>query len=276
MEFFQLDVFADEAYLGNPLAVFPDASSLSAEQMQAIAREMNLSESVFVTGRSGSEYEARIFTPAEELPFAGHPTIGCAWLLLELGAISGDRVTQHTAAGATPLTRVAGDLWFERTGSIGDPDEIDAERVAEALKLTAHDLSLTWDEAGLRPAIADAGVSQLMVPIGDLPTLRNLTSPPPFGDERFMGCYCFTRDGSDIRARGFFQEVGVVEDPATGSAAAGLGLYLDRFVGPVDATIIQGAEIGRRSTIRMRAANGKVSIGGAARLVLKGELQALP
>ena len=275
MEFFQLDVFADEAYLGNPLAVFPEAGGLSTEQMQAIAREMNLSETVFVLSASGSSYESRIFTPAEELPFAGHPTIGCAWLLHELGRIGGDVVTQNTSVGPTPVTRVGDDLWFERTGSVSD-EEVDAGPVATALAVDPADLTLDWDETRLKPTIADAGVPMLMTPVRDLATLQGLRPPAGFDDDKHMGAYCFTRVRDGIRSRGFFPGVGVMEDPATGVAAACLGLYLDEALGGAELTITQGVEMGRRSTIRMRSGSGKVSIGGSSRLVLKGELQALP
>src|SRR5215212_6633987 len=85
VDFVQVDVFADRAFEGNPLAVFPQARALTATQMQSIAREMNLSETSFVTASSGDSYDVRIFTPQEELSFAGHPTIGTAWVLSDLG-----------------------------------------------------------------------------------------------------------------------------------------------------------------------------------------------
>ena len=277
MDLFQLEVFADAAYLGNPLAVFPDAGGLSSDQMQAIAREMNLSETVFVASTEGSEYAVRIFTPSSELPFAGHPAIGCAWLLLELGKVTGDTVTQHSAAGATELSRVGEDLWFERSGQTSAPDsEREVAATARTLGLTPEDLVLDWDGTELRPAISDAGLAQLMVPVRDLATLQAIAVPTAVDDERHMGPYCFTRRDEGIHARGFFPGVGVIEDPATGSAAAGLGIYLDNHVGPVEAVITQGAEMGRRSTIRMKAASGTVSIGGSTRLVMKGSLEALP
>ena len=275
MQFFQLDVFAQLPYTGNPLAVFPDAADLSAAQMQAIAREMNLSESTFVTRASGSEYDVRIFTPAAELPFAGHPTIGTAWLLSHLGLIEGDELTQHSPAGATPLRKEGEDIWFERTGSVGR-DMDDVEELAVPLQLDPGALSIEWDRAVLRPAVTDIGIAQLMVPIADVELLRGMSAPPPLGREGSMGAYCFARSGNEIRARGFFADVGIPEDPATGSAAAGLGLYLGERVGEMETVVVQGVEIGRTSHMRMRAQPGRVAIGGASRLVLDGSLKALP
>src|SRR4051812_18437050 len=101
MDFVQVDVFAEGPFKGNPLAVFPDAGELSVEQMQAIAREMNLSETTFVTAIARESYDVRIFTPQEELPFAGHPTIGTTWVLKDLGFVGGENVRQRSPVGET-------------------------------------------------------------------------------------------------------------------------------------------------------------------------------
>lgn len=94
-----VDVFAREPLAGNALAVFPDAGSVAPVRMQRVAREMNLSEKTFITRVDADAYDVRIFTPAEELPFAGHPTLGTAWTLRHLGILPGDTVTQRSAAG---------------------------------------------------------------------------------------------------------------------------------------------------------------------------------
>ena len=285
MDFYQLDVFADGPYRGNPLAVFPEAAELSKEQMQAIAREMNLSETTFVHATSSDSYNVRIFTPGEELPFAGHPTIGTAWLLRHLGVITADRITQRSPAGETNVT-VAGDrLSFERSGS-SEPDLKDSrttvdEDLARALGLEPNDIGLEAREFGrpgrLMPGYANAGLRQLMVPLRDLDALGRAWPGPGLTDLDAMGTYCFTgTKAGGLRSRGFFPGVGVPEDPATGSAAAALGIYLAARLGDVHLEVVQGVEMGRRSVIELRAREGHVEVGGSCHLIFKGELEALP
>ena len=284
MNFFQVDVFADGPYLGNPLAVFPDAGDLTREQMQSIAAEMNLSETTFVTGTSSDSYEVRIFTPANEMPFAGHPTIGTAWLLLNRGTVKGKRIIQHSGAGETPV-EVDGDLlWMERPGtSEEDLDSRDSgaiEAVATALSIKRDGVGMEARELGrsgrLTPALADAGLLQLMVPVRDIETLQSCC--PPRGLEHLsMGVYCFTASGAGrIRARGLWPGVGITEDPATGSAAAGLGIYLAGRVGDIQLEISQGSEINRPSRIFVNATKERVRVGGRCSLVLEGRLEELP
>ena len=134
VDFLQVDVFADSPYSGNPLAVFPEAGDLSAPQMQAIAREMNLSETSFVTSCGDDSYDVRIFTPEEELPFAGHPTLGTTWVLRRLGRVAGDVVDQRSPAGPTTVTIVDDILWLERGGETeADLEDLDI-RAADRLE----------------------------------------------------------------------------------------------------------------------------------------------
>jgi trans-2,3-dihydro-3-hydroxyanthranilate isomerase len=129
----------------------------------------------------------------------------------------------------------------------------------------------------LKVAASDAGVEQLMVPVRDDSALGRCSPRAELVAVHPMGVYCFTALGEgQIGARGFFPGAGVVEDPATGSAAAGLGLYLGDRVGGGSFEILQGREMGRSSRILMRCERGKVSIGGRCKLVYKGELEALP
>jgi trans-2,3-dihydro-3-hydroxyanthranilate isomerase len=286
LKFLQVDVFAEGPYEGNPLAVFPDSGDLSTVQMQSIASEMNLSETTFVDSYERSSYELRIFTPQEELPFAGHPTIGTAWTLLHLGLISGPELVQRSAAGATKLTRDGDLLWLERTGEAeADSEDTNpgfAAQVATALGVERGEVGLEAREFGrsgrLRPAYSNAGVRQLMVPLKDLDVLGRCT-PRAEGLARLggLGAYCFTASKAGrLRARGFFPGAGVAEDPATGSAAAALGLYLADRMGSVDLEIAQGVEMGRPSRIHLRAGPGVVRVAGRCHLVLKGNLEELP
>ena len=286
MRFFQLDVFAEGPYKGNPLAVYPDAADLSPEQMQAIAREMNLSETTFVTSVDDDGYDVRIFTPKEELPFAGHPTIGTAWLLAHLGTITGEATTQRSAAGATPLTLKDGVWWLERDGSaepdLGDKNPDSSRDLAAALGLDQGEIGLQGREFGrpgqLKPAYSDAGLTQLMVPVKSVDALaRCVPRNDLLKEAAGMGAYCITAERPGyIRARGFWPGVGVDEDPATGSACAALGIYLADRLGDVDLQVMQGVEMGRPSLMRMRASKGHVTIGGDCALIFEGTLQALP
>lgn len=287
MDFYQLDVFADGPYRGNPLAVFPDANGLTREQMQSIAAEMNLSETSFVSATSSDSYTVRIFTPSEELPFAGAPTTGTAWLLRHLGRVTADRVVQHSPAGETPVEAKGDMLWFTRSGTVepdlASTDPSSTAQVAGALGLEAAEVGLEARELGrpgrLEPAYTDIGLRQLMVPVKDLDALGRVVPRPDRlrSLDGSIGAYCFTgyKAGS-LRARGFFPGVGVDEDPATGSAAAGLGIYLADRVGAIELKVLQGVEMGRPSTIGMRAAPGEVSIGGRCELIFAGRLETLP
>ena len=285
MNFLQVDVFTDRAYQGNPLAVFPHAASLSAGQMQSIASEMNLSETTFVMECRKDSYSVRIFTPVEELPFAGHPTIGTAWVLSHLGEIEGKDVDQHSRAGSTPIHREGDVWWFTRGGTAqadletADPDS--SQRLDLAFGLPAGSVGLEAREMGrsgrLRPALSDAGVEQLMIPVKDSRALAACRPVPGLLEEFGWGGYVFTALGAGrLRARGFWPGAGISEDPATGSAAAALGLYLAERVGDVDVAIEQGVEMGRPSLIRMTAQPGSVRVGGRCVLVLRGELEAAP
>ncbi len=286
MNFLQLDVFSDHAYLGNQLAVFPDAGDLTTDQMQQIAKEMNLSETTFVSDVDETGYSVRIFTPGGELPFAGHPTIGTSWVMRHLGWITGDSLVQRCKAGDTPIEWKNGRIWFERTGTTrGDLRDQDASVGAtiagavgvpeDAVFLEARDLGR---HGQLYPAMADTGVEQLLVPVRDLaalesafPNLEHMKKLPG------MGAYCFTAaSAGSIRARFFAPEVGILEDPATGSAAASLGVYLADRIGPIDFEIIQGVEMGRESHIHVEAEEGRVRVGGTCALVFEGEISALP
>ena len=286
MDFLQVDVFAEGPYAGNPLAVFPDAAELSGVQMQAIAREMNLSETTFVTEISSRGYDVRIFTPHSELPFAGHPTIGTAWTLRRLGKWGSDGVLQRSEAGDTPVRTEGEELWFERRGSsepdLGIEDPGISRRIAAALSLEARDIGLEARELGragaLAPAFADAGVRFPIVPLRDVGALQRVqVDPRALRTLDELGAYCFTAlQAGRIRARGFFPAEGIAEDPATGSAAAALGAYLVDRVGPIALEIFQGVEMGRPSRIRMRGDRERIEIGGRCQLVLTGRLEELP
>ncbi len=285
MDFYQVDVFAQGPDSGNPLAVFVEPGDLSARQMQDIATEMNLSETTFVSSHDAGSYDVRIFTPAEELDFAGHPTVGTAWLLRHLEMVTADKIEQRTPAGTT-IVRPADDVvWFERSGSADDDIEAsrpqDLRSIAEGLGLTIGDIGLEARELGrngrLRPAFADAGLRQLMVPLTDIGALGRVRPPHDLDVFENFGAYCFTAAGAGrVRARGLWPGTRIPEDPATGSAAAALGIYLANRLGKIEFEVEQGVEMGRPSRIFVSADQDEVQVGGRCHLVLKGKLESVP
>jgi trans-2,3-dihydro-3-hydroxyanthranilate isomerase len=284
MEFFQVDVFAEAPYRGNPLAVFPHAAGLSVVQMQAIAREMNLSETTFVTSVTDDSYNVRIFTPTDEMPFAGHPTIGTAWVLRHHGVAKGDRLTQRSPIGETAITFEEDLVWLERQGTVEDDleatDPLAVSLIAKSLGIRPNEIGMEARELGrsgrLRPAFSDGGLYQLMVPVKDLDVLGRCTMPADLSMAA-MGVYCFTAtEAGRVRARGLWPGVGVPEDPATGSAGAALGLYLADRVGDIEVEIVQGVEIGRPSRMLVRAGKEGVRVGGRCLPIFTGRLEVLP
>lgn len=295
MDYFVLTVFSDPKTpgdgSGNYLAVFPDPGDLTAEQMQSIAGDLTTpdggrySETTFVTDAKEDSYDVRIFTPEEELPFAGHPTIGTAWLLRDQGRTTADVVTQNSGVGTTVVRELRGHLWLERTGraepDIEDQDPNARDRIARALGLEEHDLNDEAREMGrsglLRPAIAEAGLEMLMVPVRDLKTLQRVNvEVERLAELPAVGAYVFSAvKAGGLRSRGLFPAVGVPEDPGTGSAAAALGLYLDRRIGAVDIEVVQGVEVNRPCYIFVKAAEGVVNVGGHCRLVSQEKLTEL-
>ena len=271
-----VDVFARQRLTGNPLAVFPSAPDLSTELMQAIAREMNLSETTFVHSAEGSRYGMRIFTPGAELPFAGHPTLGTAWVLRDMGSINGGAFIQETPAGETAVAFEGDEVWMDRAGD-GGIDVPDVERAANELGVDAASVGAVWDgpagAAELRPAVADCGIRQLMVPLASLGQLRGIRASDISEPQDTQGAYCFVRTGpNEVAARFFAAGLGVTEDAATGSAAAGLGLYLGQRVGSGRIAISQGDQIGRPSTLQVSFEPGRVRVGGRVEPVARGVL----
>lgn len=296
--FFTLDVFTDTPLAGNQLAVFPDAESIPDDRLQAIAREFNLSETVFVYPPEDSLNTARvrIFTPAVELPFAGHPTIGTAILLAALRrAIKRGgkaHVVLEQGVGAVPVeVRFSGAVptWAQLTAALlpeGGAPAPASLAVAGAISLEPLHL-----DSAMEPAAFSCGVPYLFVPLRDRIALA--AADPDLGAWRVaLGDYwasdlfLFTRDvelpGSDFRARMFAPLLGVPEDPATGSAVAAFAGYLaasERLSdGRHNWRIEQGFEMGRPSILELECdiRDGivyTVRVGGNAVIVSEGEFR---
>lgn len=295
--FVQVDVFTDTLFGGNPLAVFLDGQGLSDTEMQAIAREMNLSETTFVLPAERPELSAgiRIFTPWRELPFAGHPTIGTAWTLLSEGLVDGSsgRVVLGEGIGPVPV-RFEGDaanpsfLSMDQGVAHFQTPAIEAADIAHALGLTAADLI-----PGLPIEIGTTGVPFLFVPLRDPAAVdrvevrvAELRACVARAGEASLGAVVFAQGA--VRNEVYTRMLapvggGVLEDPATGSASGPLGAYLVRHRLASGEQVVemisrQGVAMGRPSEIHMRVEleagqAGRIEVGGQVVPVLRGELK---
>jgi trans-2,3-dihydro-3-hydroxyanthranilate isomerase len=296
--YYLLDVFTQHPLSGNPLAVVLDSEGLDAQHMQAIAREFNLSETVFILPPHDPVNTARlrIFTPTGELPFAGHPTIGSAALLASLraGDLIGTRdvlVVLEEIVGTVHCTvrRVKGEgirasfVLPQLPEEIGAPSASDL--IARALGLEEADIGFV----GHQPSVFSAGLPFTYVPVAGLATIARAAPVYPLFDTIFgahrPAVFVYTGDTADAKhtfhARMFGSGLGVHEDPATGSAAAGFAGVLMQFQALADGdhTILieQGYEMGRPSliTLGLDISGGvltEASIGGFAVVTARGTL----
>ena len=291
-----VDVFTDRPFAGNQLAVVHGADDLTTEQCLAIAQEFNFSETTFpsATVTDGREYATRIFTPGGEIPFAGHPTLGTASVLRSRGLLTSDVTTQHCGAGRIGVRFAAdGDL-VELTAVPRDlAGPVDPSLLAEILE----DVGLSAADAAGEGWVAGCGLSFVHVPVTDDAVGRAVPSGRPFGGfaERLaelgavhdlidaINLYAVSGQapGLAVHSRVFVPGQGVPEDPATGSAAAGLGMALVATgLLPDGGTyaITQGVEMGRPSSLegRVEAADGVATlchVAGRVRPVAAGEIE---
>lgn len=290
-QFHIVDVFAEQAYTGNQLAVVYGAESLSSETRQRLAAEINFSETTFVDAvpEADGGYRVHIYTPAREIAFAGHPILGTGWVVRQcIGAESAAEIRLNLDVGQVPVIFEAdgGDgevAWF-----IAPPMELgeicDVDRIAAALKLAPTDI-----EPRIPIQVVSAGTSAMVVPLRNLDALRRAQPDP----QAFMElardglpplAYLFCQEthwpDNDLCARFFFEAHGMREDPATGNGAAFLGAYLlgnELFSeAEISLRIEQGYEIRRPSLVMLQAnaAEGKqtVYVGGYVIPTVRGEL----
>ena len=272
-----VDVFTDRPLEGNQLAVFTEAGGLTAEQMQRLACEVGFSESVFVVGPAGDGgVPIRIFTPNSELPFAGHPVLGCAFVIAETG--DGDTLTLGTGVGPIPvqLDREDGRVVFGRMEQ-AIPEWRPYDRERELLA------ALGVERSGLPVEGYPNGPLHVYVELPSEDAVAALT--PDFTAlaalGRDLGANCFAGSGGRWKTRMFGPGAGIYEDPATGSAAGPLAIHLARhgriaFGDRIE--IRQGAEIGRPSVLYARAEGSgdrvdRVEVGGSAVIVARGEFR---
>jgi trans-2,3-dihydro-3-hydroxyanthranilate isomerase len=288
---YTVDVFTTKRFAGNPLAVVTDGDGLSTAKMQAIAREMNLSETVFIQKPTNNRALARlrIFTTTKELPLAGHPVIGTWFLLAELGVVPASEgsvhILQQTGAGILPV---------EFTFHDGRPVLVTMTQKPAVFKRAAFSRAALAATLGLKPSdlaaslpieFVSTGISNLIVPLSRpsvLPKIHmNMRALAQLISPSGTMAYCFALGArGKVFARGMLPW-GMLEDPATGSAGGSLGAYLvqhGQLRPSEELTILQGVEMGRPSEIRVVVASerGKLTpqVSGSAVRVFEGEIEA--
>ncbi len=291
-----IDVFTTEAFGGNQLAVFPEARDIPIDLMQKIARELNLSETSFVLPpeSAASDFRLRIFTPAVEIPMAGHPTVGTAFVLARLGLIAppdGTRSVRFEEGVGIIHVSVEFSDGAPAIITMGQPlpkfsdSPVSRQAVAELLSM---------DQAGLDPdlpvEVVSCGVPFLYVPIRDLKTIRSIRLRMDLWEELLKNSgapqvFAFTKEverpGSTVHSRMFAPAMGIAEDPATGGASGPLGCYLVKHrVAAAGELIIseQSIELGRPSFIRIEVSRDadeftSVKVGGECVYMGEGVLR---
>jgi trans-2,3-dihydro-3-hydroxyanthranilate isomerase len=272
-----LDVFAEQPLAGNGLAVVADADAVSEETMLALAQETRLSETTFVQSADadGADYRNRIWDQHEELPFAGHPSLGTAVAVARWRDLADTSFTQETRAGLQPIdVRKENGRWWasmlQNEAELGP--ELDRDSVMTAVGLRAEDA-----HPDLPPQVASTGMKHVIAPVAehdalaravpDYPTIYELSEP--YGS---MVIYLAWVDGESVRARSFTRTIEMGEDPATGSAAGPLGAYLNQRTGTERVRIRQGEEMGRPSVIKVEMEDGRPRVSGGVIPLIDGEV----
>jgi trans-2,3-dihydro-3-hydroxyanthranilate isomerase len=290
MTFYIVDVFAVEKYTGNQLAIFTDASTLSEEQMQQLAKEMNYSETTFITSTDLQDggYDVRIFTPNKELPFAGHPTLGTAYIIQQTIINQPvETVKLNLKVGQIPVTWHNTDDMGEVLWMRQKPPTF--HQIFEASAL-APVLSLDMNEIDARFPIQEVstGIPFIIVPLKTHESLKRIRVnrekyfelvENTESKEILVFCPETYASENDLSVRVFAEYLGIPEDPATGSANGCLAGYLveHSYFGekPVDVRVEQGYEIGRPSLLLLLAQRNEdtieVLVGGKVVMVAKGE-----
>ena len=297
MEFHTLDVFTQTPFAGNPLAIVLGADDLSTAQMQTIAREYNLSETIFVQTPDNPAHTAkvRIFFPTAEIPFAGHPTIGCAILLAEQQNGLDDfnvEITLEEVAGLVPVRviRTNGVTHAEFTAPVipfaHDGTTPSLDLVATALGLSASDIGFDGHEC----SVWQGGPAFVYVPVATRAALAKAQVVNPALSEitktaKTNSVYLYCRDGAGYSARMFAPNDGISEDPATGSASAILATQLlasgELVSGKNNVSLKQGVDMGRPSDIALSVdivddTIQAVRIGGTAVHISTGTITSIP
>lgn len=284
MNFYLIDVFGVSRYTGNQLAVFNNIGELSADEMQKIAREINFSETTFITGpNTGNGYPVRIFTPGQEIEFAGHPTLGTAFVIKKfIETNNSGEIRLNLKAGSIPVTSESDMLWMRQIQPVFGK-HLAVKDIAELLNLAEKDINHKYPIAEV-----STGLPFTIVPLNTMKALKkariNSALYPGFLVNAWAkGLMVFCPEGydshQDLASRVFVDCYGIPEDPATGSATGCLAAYLVKYgmfgQGRLKMTIGQGYEIGRPSELKidveLNNGNFEINVGGSAYEVAKGE-----
>src|SRR3954447_23071036 len=274
-----LDVFAERPLAGNGLAVVDDADGVSDETMLALAQEMGLSETTFVqsTSAEGADYRNRIWDPHEELPFAGHPSLGTAVAVARWRGLDEAGFVQETIAGLQPIEVGKKDGGWRASMLQNEAEfgpELDRDAIMTAVGLRAEDA-----HPELPPQVVSTGIPHVMAPVADHEALSRAVPDystiyelsEPHGSIVVYLAW-LDPDGETIRARSFTRTAEMGEDPATGSAAGPLGAYLQERMGMERLRIRQGEEMGRPSLLKVEMADGQPRVSGGVVPVIDGEV----
>ena len=283
MKFFVVDVFAEKKYQGNQLAVFVPDRDLSTDEMQQIAKEMHFSESTFVARAGGSRFEVRIFTPDMEVPFAGHPTLGTAYVIRELlGWSLGDRLVLNLGVGQIPVEFSNDTLMMEQKQPSLGAIIADRSGVAQILSIQAADLTPNFPVQ-----VVSTGLPSVIIPLNSMEAVRRCVVRhdlyQQFIDDTIKAALLVfapetIKAENDLHVRVFVDDYGFFEDPATGSANGNLAAYLleHRYFAKsaLKYRVEQGYEMGRPSLLEVAAekinSDFVIRVGGRVYPVAEG------
>jgi trans-2,3-dihydro-3-hydroxyanthranilate isomerase len=279
-----LDVFTERPLAGNGLAVVDDADAIADETMVAVARELRLAETTFIQSpeADGADYRNRIFTVQQEIPFAGHPSLGTAVAVARWRGVDSASFVQETGAGLQPIeVSSAGDRW--RAEMVQNEAEFGTTLDPEA---AMHAVGLNFAEAhqDLSPQVVSTGLPTAVVPVSDADSLTRAApdfesidallsdAEPSAGETPTFYLVWVDEQAESARARMFSRAVLGGEDPATGSAAGPLGAYLSAQAGRERVVISQGEEMGRPSVLEVEMVEGRPRVGGGVISIIDGEI----
>jgi trans-2,3-dihydro-3-hydroxyanthranilate isomerase len=277
--FYQVDVFTDRIFGGNPLAVFTNGEKFKEEQLQKVAREMNLSETTFVYPSSKNEanFDVRIFTPTQEIPFAGHPTLGTAYVLRKYCSVTSNLFYLNFKAGIIPVSAEGDKIFMEHPPAQTLYELKRSQKIADSLGL-----ALTSLNEKLPTQVVSTGFPALLVPLNTLSDMNDITINDlvlnevlkPYGIDMI---YPFCKETLDpknsVHVRAFAPSLGITEDPATGSVAGAMGSYWANNIEEKGTNIVieQGFAIKRPSLIHVKVSKtNKIIVGGQCQSVFTG------
>ncbi len=285
--FYQVDVFTDYIFGGNPLAVFPKGDYFKEKDLQKVAREMNLSETTFVypSLTEEADFDVRIFTPTQEIPFAGHPTLGTAFVLRKNGLVAGNKnpLRLNFKAGIIPVWAEHGKEFMQHPPAEIFHELNHSESIAKALSLSINQL-----DSILPVQVVSTGFPALLVPVKSLKDMQEininlhiLRDVLKTLDTSMIYPFCHetNRPENTLHSRAFAPDLGIAEDPATGSVAGAMGVYWANYKKKENINIVieQGFEMERPSFIDVEVSKkaGKlqqIRVGGKTQAVFSGIL----